>query len=63
MQGISGDTDIENRLMDMGWEGRKERLGCMERTTWKLILPYIKEIARGNLLYDSANSNQGSVTP
>ena len=26
LQGISRDTDRENRLMDMGWEGRKERL-------------------------------------
>ena len=32
MHGSNGDTDIENRLMDMGWGavGRKERVGCME---------------------------------
>ena len=24
-------------------------------------LPYVKQIANGNLLYDSGNSNQGSV--
>ena len=35
---------------------------CMERVTWKLILPYVKQIANGNLLYDSGRSNQGSIT-
>ena len=35
---------------------------CMERVTWKLTLPYIKEIANGNLLYGSGNSNRGSVS-
>ena len=25
-------------------------------------LPYVKQIASGNLLYDSGNANQGSVT-
>ena len=36
----SGETDIENRLMDMG-KG-EERVKCMERVTWKLTLPYVK---------------------
>ena len=32
-QGSNGETDIENRLMDMGrGEGR---VRCMERVTWK----------------------------
>ena len=35
MQGSSGETDIENRLMDMGRE--EERVRCMERVTWKHI--------------------------
>ena len=48
--------------MDTGGEGRKEKVGCMERVTWKHILPYVKQIANGNLLYDSGNSNWGSVT-
>ena len=34
----------------------------MERVTWKLTLPYAKQIAHGNLLYVSGNSNWGSVT-
>ena len=29
LQGSSGETDIENRLMDMG--RREERVRCMER--------------------------------
>ena len=40
LQGSSGETDIENRLMDM--ERREERVRCMERVTWKLILPYVE---------------------
>ena len=34
----------------------------MDRVTWKFMIPYIKEIANGNLLYDSGNSNRDSVT-
>ena len=59
MQGSSGDTDIEITLMDMG-RGRKVG-GSMERVAWKLTLPSVKQITKGNLLYDSGNSNQGSV--
>ena len=40
LQGSSGETDIENRLMDM--ERREERMRYMERVTWKLTLPYVK---------------------
>ena len=40
--------------MDMG--RGQERVRCTERVTWKLTLPYIKQIANGNLLYDSGNS-------
>ena len=60
LQGNNVETDIENRLMDMVRE--EERMRCMERVTWKLILPYVKQIANGNLLYDSRNSNRGSVS-
>ena len=48
--------------MDTVGVGRKERVGYMETETWKLILSYIKQIASGNLLSDSGNSDQGSVT-
>ena len=38
--GHNGETDIENRLMDMG--RGEERVRCKERVTWKLTLPYVK---------------------
>ena len=50
----------QNELMDMG--RGEERVRCMERVTWKLKLPYAKEIANWNLLYGSGNSNRGSVS-
>ena len=34
LQGSDGETDMENRLMDMG--RGEERVSCMERVTWKL---------------------------
>ena len=40
--GSSGETDIENRLMDMA--RGEERVRCMERVTWKLTLPYVNQI-------------------
>ena len=54
------ETDIENRLMDMG--RGEERLRCMEGVTRKLTLPCVKHIANGNLLCGSGNSNRGSVS-
>ena len=38
--GSNGERDIENRLTDMG--RGEERVRCMEREIWKLILPYAK---------------------
>ena len=43
--------------MDVEPGVRKERMKCMMRVTWKLILPYVKYIANGNLLYNTGNSN------
>ena len=43
------------------WGKEEERVRYMERVTWKLILLCEKQIANGNLLYDSGNSNKGSV--
>ena len=34
---------------------------CVERVTWKLTLLYVKQRAKGNLLYGSGNFNRGSV--
>ena len=53
-------TEIENRLMDM--RRGEERMRCTERVTWKLTLPYVKQITNGNLLFGSGNSNRGSVS-
>ena len=39
----------------------EERVRCMERATWKLTLPYVKQISNENLLYGSGNSNRGFV--
>ena len=36
-QGNNGDADIENRFMDTGDAGRKERMGQMERVARKHI--------------------------
>ena len=40
LQGNNGETDIENRLIDM--ERGEERVRCMERVTWKITLSYVK---------------------
>jgi len=38
--GSSGETDIENRLVDMG--RGEERVRCMDRVPWKFTLSYVK---------------------
>ena len=43
--------------------GHGERVRCMERVTWKLTLPYVKQIANGNLLYGSGNSTGAVYQP
>ena len=52
LQGNSEETDIENRLMDIG--RGEERVRCVERVTQKFI---ICRIANGNLLLGPGNSN------
>ena len=63
MQGSSGYTDIETRLMNKVVE-REEGEGRIygESNMETYTLPYVKQTANGNLLYDSGNSNWGSVT-
>ena len=61
LQGNNGETDIENRLMDMG--RGEERVRCMERVTWTLTLPYVKYITNGNLLYGSGNQTGALYQP
>ena len=50
----------ENKFMGMG--GGEDRVRCMERVTWKLILPYVKQRANKTLLYVSGTSNRGYVS-
>ena len=38
--GSNGETDIENRLMDMG--RGEEKVRCTERVTWKLYITKCK---------------------
>ena len=45
--------------MEMG--RGEEQVRCMDRLTWKLTLSYVKQIANGNLLYGSENSNNLEV--
>ena len=56
------DTDVENRFVDKGSgeEDKGEMNG--DCSTEAYTLPYAKQIANGNWLYDSGTSNQGSVT-
>ena len=60
LQGSNGDKDTEKDLWTTKG-GREDRVGYMERVTWKIILPYIKQTANWNLLYDYENSNWGKV--
>ena len=60
MQGSNKDVYIENRVGDT--EGEEEGGTNGERNTVKYTLPYVKQIANGNLLYDSRSSNWCSVT-
>jgi len=40
LQGSNIETNIEDRLMDMG--RGEERVRCIENVTWKFTLPYVK---------------------
>ena len=55
---------MENQTQQTyGHMGRgEERVRCVERVTWKLTLPYLKQIANWYLLYGSGNSNRASVS-
>ena len=51
---IQSEVSQKEKYMGRG----EERVICMERVTWKLTLPYVNQIAKGNLLYVSGNSNR-----
>ena len=50
----------QTQRIDYGHGEGGERVRYMQRVTWKLTLPYVKQIANRNLLYGSGNSNRGS---
>ena len=52
----------QTQRIDMDMGRGEERVRCMERVTCKLTLPYVKQIANGNLLYGSGNSKRGSIS-
>ena len=60
LQDSNGETDIQNRLMDMG--RREQRVRCMEKVTQQLTLPYVKQTANRSFLYGSGHSNRDSVS-
>ena len=60
LQGSNGDTKIENRLLGMA--GGVEGEGKWMKSNIETYITICEITANGNLLYDSGNSNQGSVT-
>ena len=58
------EMQIGTRLMDTaGVEGYEGACGMNGDSSMEIYtLTYVKQRASGNLLYDSQNSNQGSVT-
>ena len=62
MQGSNGDADIENRPMNKSGGEEEEGEVNGESSMEAYTLPYIKQIANGNLLYDLGKPNWGSVT-
>ena len=59
-KGSNGDKDMENRLGIEGVEGDHGPNGRSSPGT--RILPYVKQIAGGNVLCGSGSSNRGSIS-
>ena len=60
LQGSDGETDTEDRYMDVG--RGEERVRCMEKVRRKLRWPYVKYRGNRNFLYVSGNTNRVSVS-
>ena len=45
---VSVETQTQRTDLWTQWRGRKERVECMEKVTWKHTLPHVKQIANGN---------------
>ena len=50
-----------HREQTYGHGEREEDVQCMERVTWKLTLPYVKQIANG-ICYMAQETQTGSVS-
>ena len=61
MQGSNGETDVENRLMDMGAgeEGEGETYG---ESNMESHITICKIDSKQEFAHDSGNSSRGSVT-
>jgi len=59
LQGRNRDTGIKNTLWT--WQG-KEKLGRIEKVVLKHVLPHVKWIASGKLLYNTGSSRKYSLT-
>ena len=55
------ETQTQQTALRTGIQGRKER-GMDGESSMETCIPDVNQIADGNLLYDSGNSNRGSVT-
>ena len=53
----------ETYRIDVDMGRGEERVRCMERVTWKLILPYVKQIGNRNLLYGSGTQTGALYQP
>ena len=53
LQGSNGDSDIENRILDMVGEGEGETI--RESGIKIYTLPYLKQITSEDLLFDTQN--------
>ena len=41
LMNLLAGQQLRKKLMDMG-EGRRGRMRCIDRVTWKLTIPYVK---------------------
>ena len=56
------ETQAQRTELSLWGQGEEGEGEMYERVTWKLTLPSVKQIANGNLLFYSGNSNRDSVT-
>ena len=50
-------VETQTEKTDLWAQWGKEKVGQIERIAWKHTLPYVKQIASGNFLYDAGSSN------